>query len=91
MGFMLNPSSRAQTRDRESVAILNVEVMYDHEAEVWVADCEPLGIVTEAQSYEAVTQQVRDLVPDMARENNMDFGNQKIHLVFQHIDENAVI
>lgn len=86
MHFMRSP-----TQDRATIATLDVEVLYDAEAKVWVADCEPLGIVTEAATYEAVIQQVRELVPDMLMENNINLGNQKLYLNFQHIDESAII
>lgn len=70
--------------------VLDVDVIFDSEANVWVADCEPLCIVTEASSYEQVIQQVRELVPEMLQENNIDLGNQKIYLNFQHLDESAI-
>lgn len=83
---------RARTMDKASPMnlVLDVEVLFDEEAKVWVADCETLCIVTEANTYESVTQQVRDLVPEMIKENNIDLGSQKIYLNFQHLDESAI-
>lgn len=83
---------RSRTMDRASVQTLtfNVSVIFDNEENVWVAECDALGIVTEAKSFENLTKQVQDLVPDMIEANRIHLGGKKPYLNFTHVEE-AVI
>lgn len=67
--------------------LVDVNISFDSECNLWVADCESLGINTEAETYEAITQIVRDLVPEMLNENNINLGNQSITLCFKQYYE----
>lgn len=59
-----------------------VEVFFDKEANVWVATCDFLSIVTEGDSLELVKKNVYDLSPDMVSENNINLNGQEIHFEF---------
>ncbi len=59
-----------------------VEVFFDKEANVWVATCDFLSIVTEGDSLELVKKNVYDLSPDMVSENNIILNGQEIHFEF---------
>lgn len=50
-----------------------VEVIYDPESSMWVADCEALRIVTEAPSYEALIERVWEVAPEIAALNGVQF------------------
>lgn len=67
-----------------------VDVVFDNEENVWVASCDALGIVTEAKTFEALTQRVQDLVPEMIEANQILLGGRKPYLKFSHLEE-AVI
>lgn len=83
---------RHPTKDRASISALtfNVAVIYDKEENLWVAECDSLGIVTEAKTFELLTQRVQDLVPDMIAANKVELGRKKPYLNFTHLEE-AVI
>ena len=49
-----------------------VEAMWDEEAGVWVATSEDiLGLVTEAETLEALRSKLIDIVPELIRENSV--------------------
>jgi len=46
-----------------------VEVTHDTESGMWIAQCDDLGVVTEARSYEALVSRLYDIAPQMLAEN----------------------
>ena len=50
-----------------------VEVIYDRESRMWVAECGALCIVTEAPSYEALIERVWEVAPEIAALNGVQF------------------
>ena len=85
-------STRHRTMDRAVAprVTFDVAVIYDNEENLWVAQCDSLGIVTEAETFESLTQQVQGLVPDMIAVNQIELGHRKPYLNFSHLEE-AVI
>lgn len=85
-------STRHSTMDRAIAPRLtfDVAVIYDNEENLWVAECDSLGIVAEAKTFESLTQQVQGLVPDMIAVNKIELGHRKPYLNFSHLEE-AVI
>lgn len=83
---------RHRTMDRAMSprVTFDVAVIYDNEENLWVAQCDSLGIVTEAETFESLTQQVQGLVPDMIAVNQIELGHRKPYLNFSHLEE-AVI
>lgn len=83
---------RYRTMDRASVrkVTFNVSVIFDNVENVWVAECDALGIVTEAKSFEDLTKQVQELVPDMIEANRIHLDGKTPFLNFSHVEE-AVI
>lgn len=51
--------------------IFDVQVMHDPEAGVYVAVCDELGLVTEAETKEALTEAAMALVPELIQENHV--------------------
>jgi Domain of unknown function (DUF1902) len=49
---------------------------------VWTAECDAIGLVTEADTYEALTERARDIAPELAELNN--FASGSIRLRFLH-------
>ena len=57
---------------RKAMDIMNiVNLMWDTEADVWVAICDSLGIALEAESYDDLIRRVIDVAPEMAKLNNV--------------------
>ena len=50
--------------------IINVE--YDEEARVWVAQNDVLGLATEAGTMEVLTYQLQEMIPEFVELNNID-------------------
>lgn len=49
---------------------------------IWTAECDALGLVTEAETYEALTERARQIAPELAELNN--FGSGTVRLRFLH-------
>lgn len=49
---------------------------------IWTAECEALGLVTEADSYEALTARALAIAPELAELNGIDPSN--LRLRFEH-------
>lgn len=62
----------------------NVNVCRDADEGVWVAECEDLGLVTEAPTYEELTQRVWDIAPDLYRMNGLGENPEHLRLSFNH-------
>jgi len=53
-------------------AVYQVSAFWDEEAGVWVATSEDvLGLATEADTIEALSQKLRDIVPDLLLSNHV--------------------
>lgn len=52
--------------------IYKVKAFWDSEAEVWVATSEDVpGLVTEASTIEALTQKLREMIPELIQMNKI--------------------
>lgn len=52
---------------------------WDDEAQVWVVASDDIpGLVTEAETIELVTEKLRDLVPDLLRENGVGIAGGEV-------------
>ena len=89
-GVRKGVSHRTMDRAVAPRVTIDVAVIYDNEENLWVAQCDLLGIVTEAETFESLTQQVQGLVPDMIAVNQIELGPRKPYLNFSHLEE-AVI
>jgi Domain of unknown function (DUF1902) len=63
-----------------------VEVTRDDETGYWVAQCDALGVVTEATSYEALTVRVWQIAPEMAESHGIDLSTKILRLRFEHLE-----
>ena len=72
------------------IIVFDIAVIYDSEEKLWVGECDSLGIVAEANTFESLTQLVQDLVPDMIEVNNIELGSNKPYLNFSHLEEAAI-
>lgn len=57
--FLRNADMQKHSRD------FSVDITHDSESGYWTAVCEALGIVTEAENYEALTARVWTVAPEM--------------------------
>ncbi|QLH73282.1 DUF1902 domain-containing protein [Rhodopseudomonas palustris] len=51
------------------MAVLVIQVTYDEEARVWVAQSDDIPLVTEADTYEVLYRKMPDLIQDVLVEN----------------------
>ncbi|MCS3431622.1 DUF1902 domain-containing protein [Klebsiella sp. BIGb0407] len=59
-----------------------VNIHHDHEENVWVAECDALGLVTEAGTYEELTERVWEIVPELYEINGLGDNPDGIRLSF---------
>ena len=64
----------------------SIDVTYDPEAEVWVAVCDELGLVTEEKSRDAVMARANLVIPELIVDNGfpMRDANYVIEYVFTY-------
>jgi len=72
---------------RESAVVMfsrpfDVNVCHDHEDKVWVAQCDALGLVTEAATYEELTERVWEIAPELYVMNGLGSNPARISLSF---------
>jgi hypothetical protein len=51
---------------------------------IWTAECDPLGLVTEAESYYALLERVWQIAPELAELNNLGVDANNLRLRFSH-------
>lgn len=61
-------------------------VNVSHEDNMWIAECDTFGLVTEAPTYDQLTERVWELVPDMIEANDLEIEMESVRLSFQHIE-----
>jgi hypothetical protein len=61
---------------RPSPAPLAVQVT--HADGMWIAECAVIGLVTEAETYEALTQRVWAIAPELAALNHLDIAPDRL-------------
>ena len=64
----------------------NIEVIYDAGADVWVAACDEIGLVTEEKSREAVIARANLVIPELIAANGfpMRDANYVLNYIFIH-------
>jgi hypothetical protein len=60
----------------------DVDVYYDHKDNVWIAQCDALGLVTEAATYEELTGRVWEIAPELYGMNGFTNNPSQIGLSF---------
>lgn len=55
-----------------------------HTGGAWIAECDELGLVTEADSFDALTERAWLIAPELAEENGFGGDPAHMHLLFQH-------
>jgi len=51
---------------------------------IWTAECDALGLVTEADSYDALTDRAWEIAPELAELNAVGVEPENIRLLFCH-------
>lgn len=62
--------------------IFDVKVCHDHDENLWVAECDVLGLVTEAGTYEELIERVWGIAPDLYEINGFGKNLARIRLSF---------
>ena len=60
----------------------DVNVCHDQEVNMWVAECDALGLVTEARTYEELTERVWEIAPELYELNCRGGNPARISLSF---------
>jgi Domain of unknown function (DUF1902) len=63
---------------------ISVRAMWDDEANVWIAESDGIGLVTEAATMETLRQKVPQMIRDLLEAENRD---GPFEVSFQHIPE----
>ncbi len=58
------------------------EVQVTRDSGMWIAECHALGLVTEAESYEALVQRARQIAPELAELNGLEADPRRLRLRF---------
>ena len=66
-----------------------VTVLHDPEDGMWIAECDEIGLVTEAETYEKLTGRVWEIAPEIAVENGFAVTEASLRLNFQHTETAA--
>ncbi|MBU0500936.1 MAG: DUF1902 domain-containing protein [Gammaproteobacteria bacterium] len=56
------------------------------DGEMWIAECDELGLVTEAESYESLTARAWEIAPELAELDGISVGLEGLSLLFQHYE-----
>ena len=83
--FLRNADMQKRSRD------FSVEIIHDPESGYWTAVCEALGIVTEAENYEALIKHVWAVAPEMYELCGYGTVDDNFRLTFQETLEGQEI
>jgi hypothetical protein len=53
---------------------------------VWVAECDAIGLVTEADSFEELTRRAWEIAPELAELNGYPLQPGMLRLRFEHVE-----
>lgn len=62
-------------------------VSVTHTDGMWIAENDDLGLVTEAKSYDALTERVWKIAPELAELNDLGVDVDEMRISFQHIEK----
>lgn len=57
-----------------------------HQDGIWTAECDALGLVTEASDYDALIERARTIAPELAALNGLALDPDALRLSFQYLD-----
>jgi hypothetical protein len=63
-----------------------VTVIHDPDDGMWIAVCDEIGVVTEAETYESLTWRVWEIAPELAVANGFNVTEETMRLNFQHTE-----
>lgn len=50
---------------------MNINIIWDEESLVWVAECETLGLAMESGSYDALIEKIKSAIPELIEFNQI--------------------
>lgn len=62
-----------------------VNVSHDTESGMWIALCDEIGLATESETYEGLTERVWETAPEIATENGFEIDTEALRINFQQI------
>ncbi|WP_434524968.1 DUF1902 domain-containing protein [Photorhabdus asymbiotica] len=78
----MNTVYKAHFGDRQTSFV--VKVTHD---DVWIAECDELGLVTEAKTYDELTARVWEIVPELYEMNGL--GNNPDSMKISFVQEQS--
>jgi hypothetical protein len=77
--FLLSIKYEKETEiKKEGRMMIEISIIQDSEASVFIAVCDEIGLALEDKSYTTLLKRVKEAVPEMARDNNIDCSAIKI-------------
>ena len=67
-----------------------VEVIYDQEANVWVAVCDELGLATEGESLNAVIDRANTVIPELLADNGFPVRDSYYEVSYVFVQRQTV-
>ncbi|MDD2722568.1 MAG: DUF1902 domain-containing protein [Methylovulum sp.] len=64
----------------EKIFVVDVSVL----GGIWTAECSPLGVVTEVESYDDLLARVWQIAPELAELNDLGVDADNLRLRFSH-------
>lgn len=64
-------------------------VVVTHQDNMWIAECDELCLVTEAPTYDELTERVWEVMPDLVEANGLACNIESMCLSFQHLEHAA--
>jgi hypothetical protein len=68
------------------VEVVHAIAQDEDDRTMWVAVCDGLHLVTEAETFEALVARVWEIAPEMAQENGLHIAPETLRLRFCYVD-----
>ena len=70
--------SQETTIRKKMASMIDINILWDDEAKVWIAICNEIGLALESKSYDVLLGRVRLAAPEMAELNRIDYTDFNI-------------
>jgi len=63
---------------------ISINIFHYPEDDIWLAECDEIGLVTEAKTYDALVARALEIVSELAVENGVIQKNENLTASFVH-------
>jgi len=82
--FVVNTLKNALAVQANELTVKAFEVDVSVLDGIWTAECDPLGLVTEAECYDDLIARVWEIAPELVELNNLGVDAENLCLRFSH-------